>query len=227
MEGAEYELITTADGSHTLRIAGTSITFHSIYGAVGEAKIVFINPGLKDPHISTLESVRIFDCGFGSGLNALLTLLHCVQTRQTVLYETVEPFPINLTLIESLNYCEQIAAPELKEAFHSMHACGYGQRHKITDYFWIVKRKASVLSLRPDKHYDLVYFDPFAPTVQPEIWSEAVFKNLYSCMAEKGILLTYSSKGEVRRTLSHAGFQVSKLAGPPGKKEITLARKLQ
>ena len=41
-----------------------------------------------------------------------------------------------------------------------------------------------------------------------------------------GILVTYSAKGEMKRNLKEVGFEVEPLPGPPGKREMTRAKKL-
>ena len=71
----------------------------------------------------------------------------------------------------------------------------------------------------------LVYFDGFAPIAQPELWTKEVFENIYLLMASPGVLVTYCSKGGVRRAMQAAGFSVEKLSGPPGKREMIRAVK--
>ncbi|MFA7135858.1 MAG: MnmC family methyltransferase [Bacteroidales bacterium] len=45
-------------------------------------------------------------------------------------------------------------------------------------------------------------------------------------MDNNAVLITYSAKGDVKRALREAGFNVTRKAGPPGKRHITIARKL-
>jgi len=73
--------------------------------------------------------------------------------------------------------------------------------------------------------FNLVYFDAFGPDVQPELWAEEVFRKIYSSMKIKGILVTYSVKGSVKRALRNSGFSIEKLPGPLGKREIIRAIK--
>ena len=73
--------------------------------------------------------------------------------------------------------------------------------------------------------YDLIYFDAFAPSAQPELWSDEVFENMYRLLAKGGILTTYCAKGVVKRSMKAAGFEVEALPGPPRKREMTRAWK--
>ncbi len=73
--------------------------------------------------------------------------------------------------------------------------------------------------------YDLIYFDAFAPSAQPELWSDTIFKNMYRLLAKGGILTTYCAKGAVKRSMKAAGFEVEALPGPPRKREMTRAWK--
>jgi len=76
------------------------------------------------------------------------------------------------------------------------------------------------LNFTTDQFYDLVYFDAFAPSSQPELWTKQVFEKLYAMMSSNGILVTYCSKGDVRRAMQRAGFAVEKIPGSVGKREM-------
>ena len=52
------------------------------------------------------------------------------------------------------------------------------------------------------------------------------FKKMYKLLYPNGILVTYSSKGIVQRAMKAAGFTIQKLKGPPGKREIIRALKI-
>jgi tRNA U34 5-methylaminomethyl-2-thiouridine-forming methyltransferase MnmC len=78
----------------------------------------------------------------------------------------------------------------------------------------------------PSGSYDLIYFDAFGPDKQPEMWTSQIFAGIAAATRKKGILVTYSSKGEVRRNLMSNGFDVSLIPGPPGKRQIIRAIKI-
>ena len=77
----------------------------------------------------------------------------------------------------------------------------------------------------PEKVSTLIYFDALHEK-QPEMWTQEIFDYLYSISNQGAILTTYCAKGVVRRMLQTAGFQVARLPGPPGKREILRATKL-
>ena len=61
--------------------------------------------------------------------------------------------------------------------------------------------------------------------MQPELWTEDVFLKMYNSLKKNGVLVTYSAKGSVRRAMQNTGFQVERLNGPPGKREMLRAVK--
>ena len=93
------------------------------------------------------------------------------------------------------------------------------------DNISLIKKKIRIELFETSYKYDLVYFDAFAPDVQPELWTEDIFKRIYTCMNNDSVLTTYSAKGSVKRALKAAGFLVENIPGPPGKREITRAVK--
>jgi len=71
----------------------------------------------------------------------------------------------------------------------------------------------------------LIYFDAFGARVQPELWTETIFEIMYKAMKKGGVLVTYSAKGSARRAMQAVGFEVERLEGPPGKREMLRATK--
>jgi tRNA U34 5-methylaminomethyl-2-thiouridine-forming methyltransferase MnmC len=55
------------------------------------------------------------------------------------------------------------------------------------------------------------------------MWTLELFSKIYSATKSKGILVTYCAKGEIKRILRTAGFEVESLKGPPGKREMIRA----
>ena len=77
-------LFQTGDGSASLYHKALDETYHSRHGAIAESKHVFLNHGLDyrlhlehtDPQRHNSRGLSILEMGFGTGLNALLTLLY-------------------------------------------------------------------------------------------------------------------------------------------------------
>lgn len=214
------DIIVTADGSHTIKDNDLNVTYHSTHGAIAESQHVYIETGLK--HIQK-KKLSILEIGFGTGLNALLTLIHADNDHSEILYEGVEPYPLDDVQVHALNYLSVLEREEYRGKFLSMHSCEWNSWNKISENFHLKKVKEDVLHAQLSSKYDLVYFDPFDPLSQPEIWTRKVFEKIFCCMNAGGILVTYSSKSVVRRELLAVGFVVEKVSGPHGKREIVRA----
>ncbi|WP_106831736.1 tRNA (5-methylaminomethyl-2-thiouridine)(34)-methyltransferase MnmD [Parabacteroides pacaensis] len=215
------QLQITADGSHTLYIPEIEEHYHSINGAVQESRHVFINAGWKQ---ISKEEIRILEIGFGTGLNAFLTLLETLDTTKKVTYSLIELYPLERNLIEALNYPE-IICPDKQALFYALHDAPWNCLTPITSTFTVDKIKGNSNTCELPKAIDLVYFDAFAPDKQPEMWNQEIFNKLYAHSNPKGILTTYCAKGSVRRMMQSAGYAVERIPGPPGKREMLRASK--
>jgi tRNA U34 5-methylaminomethyl-2-thiouridine-forming methyltransferase MnmC len=216
----------TEDGSTTLKLIGSDEHFHSIHGAIQESEHIFIKNGLL-PKAKEQSSIRIFEMGFGTGLNALLTLLFANEKDIKVDYFCVEAYPIEQELVEKLNYSEMLKLKGKETNYLSnLHAIVWNKKIEILPNFQFEKRNIKFEDIvLPKPAFDLVFFDAFNPDLQPELWTKDIFRKIFLAMKPKGILMTYSAKGKVKRALKAAGFVLIALPGPPGKREITQAIK--
>lgn len=219
------EFIITKDGSHTIAVPELNVAYHSRYGAVQESVHVFIESGLHYvlSRSERPEVLSVFEMGFGTGLNAFLTAIEAEKLQTKVRYTAVETFPLTLEETAVLNYPEILGHAAL---FQRMHDCEWNKAIRLTDYFTLEKQQTSLLNFSTSQPFNLVYYDAFAPLAQPELWTKEVFQKLFSMMHEGGVLVTYCSKGDVRRTMTAAGFRVAKISGPPGKREMLRAEKM-
>ncbi|MCC6290392.1 MAG: tRNA (5-methylaminomethyl-2-thiouridine)(34)-methyltransferase MnmD [Chitinophagaceae bacterium] len=215
------EIIVTNDGSHTIAIPAMGVTYHSVHGAIQESKHIFIDAGFNAMHQS---SINILEAGFGTGLNALLTL--AAAEEKNIQYTAIETHSLSVEEATALNYCKRLDKPELEKFFIKMHTCAWEQPIAISPFFTLHKINQSLQQFQPIQQFNLVYFDAFAPAAQPELWTEEIFRKMFICLETHGRLLTYCSKGNVRRAMISAGFTVKKLPGPPGKREILSAIKV-
>jgi tRNA U34 5-methylaminomethyl-2-thiouridine-forming methyltransferase MnmC len=219
----ERILQATADGSHTVSIPDLQVTYHSRHGAIQESMHVFIEAGLRYKIKSTEGALSILEMGFGTGLNALLTLLE--QQDREIWYESLEAYPLPVEMAMQLNYAELLPQETAAAYFEKIQQAAWNEAVAISPAFHLFKQELKLEAFIPNRSYDLVYFDAFAPTAQPALWSESVFKKLFDSLRAGGILVTYCSKGNVRRAMQAAGFRVEKIAGPPGKREMVRAHK--
>ena len=214
----------TADGSHTIAIPAMQVTYHSMYGAIQESMHVFIESGLK-PLLHSYQTIHIFEMGFGTGLNALLSFQCAMQHDQKIYYYAVELFPLQMNEYASLNYVAQLQNDLLQPYFIQMHESVWEKDIIIHPLFTLHKTNRSLLNLSTYQPFNLIYFDAFAPGAQRELWTQEVFEKIFCLLGENGTLVTYCSKGDVRRAMIAAGFKVEKLPGPPGKREMIRAVK--
>jgi len=211
------KIVISEDGSQTLYVESLNEHYHSIFGAVSESQHIFIEAGLLS---SSVKDPEILEIGFGTGLNALLTLSYA-NKKSKIKYYALEKYPLTEEEWSSLNFFPGNA--ELSNYFNLLHRGSWHKWLMIKPGFSFYKSQADFNNFYPEGNYDIIYFDAFAPDVQPELWSQENFKKLYQSMNNGGILVTYSVKGSVRRVLLECGFKVEKLPGPKGKRHMLRA----
>lgn len=219
------DIFITADGSHSIFSEQYGVSYHSKYGAVQETKHVFIDAGLRLKAILKSD-IKILDIGFGTGLNALMTLLEAQKRNLKIQYTAVEAYPISLETAQQLNYHETLSDENVQSVFLKLHQSDWDTKTQVNDNFTLLKLNKRFENLQLSPQFDIVYFDAFAPSAQPELWTADILKIMYDSLLPDGILTTYCAKGDVKRALKSIGFKVEKLQGPPGKREMTRAIKV-
>jgi len=219
------KIVTTLDGSATLFSDSFDDHYHSMNGALSESMHIFIGYGLHEI-MKTKQSVNILEIGFGTGLNALCTLKEADIHQLKINYIGIEPFPLDKEIAFQLNYSDFFDDPAHHQAYKDMHTHKKNVPFQLTPNFFLNIIQSPVQDTEFRKaSFDLVYFDPFKPETQSDVWSPFIFSKIFHAMNSDGILVTYSSKGMVRKAMEEAGFQVEKLPGPFGKREISRASK--
>jgi tRNA U34 5-methylaminomethyl-2-thiouridine-forming methyltransferase MnmC len=221
------ELVTTSDGSHTLFIKELDEHYHSIHGALQESMHVFINAGLIEAE-KKFDTINLLEIGFGTGLNCLLTYFN---HHKPIKYAGIEAFPVEESILGKLNYTEWLNYRDSQNTFNNIHAAEWNKPVQLNADFELIKLDSKIediasTSLQIFDKPNLIFFDAFAPSAQPELWTKDIFEMLYNIMCNDGILVTYCAKGEVKRNMKAAGFKVEPLPGPKGKREMTRAIKL-
>lgn len=223
-EGFKRVLVETNDGSKSLYLPDWNESYHSKHGAVQEALHVFIQMGLEafeDP-----SALRILEMGYGSGLNCLLTYARASQRNLKIQYTGIEAFPLEPEVVKELKYTEAIGREDLREVYDKMTSGAWETALHLSETFSLTKKETTFDQVLGKDAFDLVYFDAFGPRVQPELWDQAMFERMYEILSPGGILVTYCAKGSVRRAMIACGFEVERLPGPPGKREMLRARKI-
>ncbi len=219
------EIIITKDGSSTIHIPEWNEQYHSKYGAIQESKHVFIEKGLYYYLQNNTTSVlNILEIGFGTGLNAIITLLESNRLQQSIHYTGVEAYPVEMSEIKKLNYSVELNCS--KKDFNSLHQSQWEKKIVFDQFFSLEKRKQLFSEIVDKNRYHIIYFDAFGARVQPDLWTEHIFIKMYDALILGGVLVTYSAKGSVRRAMQSSGFLVERLPGPRGKREMLRATKV-
>lgn len=221
---SEVKLILTADGSHSLLNTALDETYHSRHGAVQESAHVFIRHGLtyaweQNP---AAQQLKVFELGFGTGLNAWLALQFAKQQNLSVTYTTVESYPLTAAVWQQLNYVSASSRTD----FDALHQATWNQSAVINRHLTLRKLNQDwdKTELESD-FYDVCFFDAFAPNKQPELWSRASLQKAANALTAGGVFVTYCAQGQLKRNLRALGLKVETLAGPPGKREMVRAIK--
>ncbi|MFD1016011.1 tRNA (5-methylaminomethyl-2-thiouridine)(34)-methyltransferase MnmD [Winogradskyella rapida] len=222
-------IITTSDGSKTIQIEEWNEQYHSIHGAIQEANHVFIKHGLHFFSESRLQhktskDLSILEIGFGTALNAFLTVIEAENLELNIDYVGVEAYPVELEEVNQLNYSDLISKAHTA-IFNELHQTPWETPCEITPRFQLEKQQKFFKDITAKSQFDLIYFDAFGARVQPDLWTETIFSIMFSALKANGVLVTYSAKGSVRRAMQAVGFIVERLPGPPGKREMLRATK--
>jgi len=212
------KIFITTDGSSSFFLPDLGETYHSKHGAIQEAYHVFIRNGLD--LFPDNSKISILEIGLGTGLNCFITYLESQRRKLTIFYDGVEAYPLKAEEVIQLNYIKELNAGEISDIFETIHSIPWGEIYKISDSFYLKKRKQFFKNIEDKNRFDLIYFDAFGANVQPELWTVEIFKKMFDSLKNKGALVTYSAKGSVRRAMQEVGFTVERLPGPPGKREM-------
>ena len=215
-------VVPTADGSSTVFNETLGKPYHSIHGAIQESQRVYIEVGL----LAALEkfpdqTLQVFEMGFGTGLNALLTNAEAERQQRRINYVAIDDYPLPLLEAEQLNYDQLLGTTILPV----LHQSPWGEPVTVNPYMKLTKLAGQLQSLVLPAQFHLIYYDAFAPSSQPELWESAIFEQLASSLLPGGMLTTYCSKSYVQRNMRSAGLTVEKHPGPFGKRDILRAVK--
>lgn len=221
----ENKIISTQDGSHTILSEQFGVTYHSKYGAIQETQHVFVDAAFKLKLLSQ-KKIAILDIGFGTGLNVLMTWLEAKNHSAEVDYVAIEAYPLSADQAAQLNYPDLLNLDEKDTYFfQQLHQSAWDEPTILAEQFTFTKCLKRFEEVDFEGLFDIVYFDAFAPNAQPELWETELLSKMYRALKPKGIFTTYCAKGAFKRNLKSVGFEVKKLKGPPGKREMTMGVK--
>ncbi|MFT5823695.1 MAG: tRNA U34 5-methylaminomethyl-2-thiouridine-forming methyltransferase MnmC [Crocinitomix sp.] len=218
------KIIVTQDNSKTLLNSELNETYHSTNGAFNEAIHVFIEAGIT--FFDQKKHLSIFEMGFGTGLNALLTANHALKNNLHIDYTGIEKHPLNIELVQALNYPQLVENEQAEQQFNLLHTSEWNVKNQISPNFTLTKIATDLQDdLSLTQKFDIVFYDAFGPRVQPHLWTIESLNKMYDLLVPGGILVTYCAQGQFKRNLKSLGFMVENLPGPPGKREMTRAIK--
>ncbi len=226
----ELQIVKTADGSNTIFNPQVGENYHSKHGALQESKHVFLNSGLQ----YFLESasvkfpietpVSILEVGFGTGLNFLLSADMCVEKGIRLDYTGIEAYPLTKEMIGQTGY-EQYVSAELWQQFNAKYPDALKGEVNIGANCQLQIADRQLLNFQSPRQYDIIYFDAFAVSYQPEMWNEAAIAHTIQYLKPGGVFVTYAITGNLKRAVKALGCKVEKAPGAPGKREMLRAVK--
>lgn len=215
-------IVETEDGSKTLLIPEWDERYHSIHGAKQESNHIFIETGLD--LLTDQSSIKILELGFGTGLNALLSLQWAHKNKIITEFTSLEKYPLKAEEYNNLEY-GYLVEPDLQSEFMQMHESDWEKDLNVSEYFQLHKKEIDFKLFESEPKFNGIFFDAFAPELQANLWTVDIFSRFYKVLLDGGFLVTYCAKGQVRRNMIEAGFKVERLPGPPGKREMLRATK--
>lgn len=225
-KNSNLEFKKTKDGSITLYNKKLDETYHTLNGAIQEAQYVYLENGFN--YIDTNKEINIFELGLGTGLNAILTIIEAIESRKKINYHSIELHSLDNNVIKELNYFEFLN-PKYQDTFNILHNSNWDEEITITDSIKFTKYKMDFLEFLLNnaesnniQKYDLIYYDAFAPSRQPELWEDDIVYKCLEMLNNNGIIVTYSATSKFSKQLKNYGMNVEKLKGF-GKREMTRA----
>lgn len=196
--------------------------YHSLQGALVESEHIYIDLGLRPVLENSPGPVAVFEMGFGTGLNAFLAWKLADQLQKQVFYTSVEAYPVSPLEASQLNYEEATG----QTGFMQLHHATWGKDAALSPYFTLRKEMTTLQEFMPERLFDVIFFDAFDPRAQPELWTAEIFTKIAAQTRPGGVLVTYSSKGIVKRALAAGGFSVARHKGPGRKTHVLKAIRL-
>ena len=221
MKNFKKLIFTTGDGSTTIFLPDFNEYYHSKYGAISESEHVFIKNGLrfwkqKNPN---KKYCNIFEVGFGTGLNALLTFKESkFIPNLNLTYSSVEPNPLKFSEIKKLNY--GVKMNDNDGIFSFIHRSEWNSPIQISKNFTLIKNNSFIQNFNIEINPDIIYFDPFCYRVQPEMWSKKIINPIIKSMSKYSVFVTFSSMNILFDLLKDLKMNVEKIPGPKKKKMI-------
>lgn len=232
----------TDDASRTLVCTDNpNLSYHSGCGAASECDHVYLDNGgfrLEGVPGSPQAWPRtVLEIGLGTGMSMLRTLDRVAAWDQTLRYVSIDSAPLSWETLRELDLGRGLNEPGLALRFLDWYRplCRLKNSPDVESKSsrWQVSEQQSVELIFDDVRdwvtdtsllAETVYFDPFDPKTNPELWEEAFLQTLRERIVMGGRLVTYCVASEIRRRMQSVGFDVERVPGPEGgKREVMIA----
>lgn len=221
----DYSVVKTADGSNTIFHPLVKENYHSKNGALQESNHVFLNSGLRYYLADKeLKEINVLEVGFGTGLNFLLTQDYCTAKEIDITYVGLEAYPLDFELIEQAGY-KDLVAPKTWNSFSGNYTDALIAQVQLNDYCNLHIAHIDARDYKTELQFDVIYFDAFASSNQPELWTHKFITQLVCFLKPGGVFVTYAITGDLKRTMKSIGMKVEKAPGAAGKREMLRAVK--
>lgn len=223
--------------------------YFSSENGIQETQYVFLDQNqLKERFESLPENGQftIGETGFGTGLNFLATCLLWEQyapKTASLFFISVEKFPLPIEVIQRVLSPWNIIDQWKQELLQNYPATLSGTHHihfskNISLTLIINDAQSGLQSLianpflsenykqdaRQWHGIDAWFLDGFAPSKNPDMWTEELFKTIAALSHSQTTLATFTAAGIVKRGLKTVGFSVNKISGYGRKREMIIAR---
>ena len=205
-----HEVIRTRKGHIAMRSLDASEVMHPGVGPLKEAEQLYVRQSRLAERLchTNGRNLVLFDVGMGAGSNAVAARAES------------ERAPVGAARLELVSFERDLGALELALAHPSDFALdgesGEAARallahgsHETARTCWRLHHGDVLEALaRETCLADIVFWDPFSPKTNPDLWTIAAFSALRRVTQARCTLFTYSASTAVRVALLLAGFAV-------------------
>lgn len=220
-----FEIVLTSLGVPAVRDAVLGEVMHPVIGPAVESERLYVAQArLRERLAEPGPPLVLFDVGLGAGSNALAAIsaaeLAAAPARRLEVV-SFEEDTAALALAASDEGAARLGlGPRAVAAARALLGAGRFESPRI---LWRLVRGDLRETLAGDPaRAELVFWDPFSPRANPELWTLAVFSALRARCGERAALYTYSTATATRAALLLAGFYVG-AGDPSGPKQETTA----
>ncbi len=222
------EVVTTRGGVRAMRDRETGELMHPVVGPQVEAELLYVVPSRIEERLRqpSADSLVLLEVGLGAGSNAIAA------------WKRSERLPDGARRLDIVSFDRTTAALEL--ALEEEHAAAFGLEGDAgraarallatglfetarTHWRLHLGELATTLAQMPAAVADIVFWDPFSPRANPDLWTIAAFRALRRICRRGATVHTYSAATSTRSALLLAGFAVGRGDATGEKAETTVA----